>query len=303
MTRAPVSISAALVAALLIAGPQSFAQSGDAFIAVAAADPFDLAPGDTSPDARGGSASPMSEGYLFNADYGRLLLKDTGHVLTAPAHWERDDWQNFGLVSLGIVGSALLDRQIQIWTQDHQSNTQDNIARIFEPFGAEYSAAVIGAFYIGGLATDDVNARTVAQDSISASLIAAGIITPALKVIAGRNRPSADQGAYDFHPFNGGASFPSGHATQAFAVASVISAHYEPVWIKVSAYSVASLVGYARIYHNQHFLSDVVAGAAIGTVVGHSVVRLNDDRRGSGLAFAPLMDGDTQGLTVVYRFR
>ena len=51
-----------------------------------------------------------------------------------------------------------------------------------------------------------------------------------------------------FHPFpNSERSFPSGEATQAFAVASVIAAHYDGLWIKISSYSIASLVGMARI--------------------------------------------------------
>ena len=79
-----------------------------------------------------------------------------------------------------------------------------------------------------------------------------------------------------FHPFSGSDnSFPSGHATQAFAVASVISAHSDQVWVSVTAYTIAGLVGFSRIYHNAHWTSDVTAGALIGTFVGRGVVALN----------------------------
>ena len=123
-----------------------------------------------------------------------------------------------------------------------------------------------------------------------------------LKVVVGRSRPNADKGSGDFHPFSSGASFPSGHTTQAFAVASVIAAHYDEPWVKVSAYGVASLVGFARMYHGQHFLSDVLGGAVIGTVVGHSVVRFNNGKRARRLSMAPLVDGDARGIELAYAF-
>ena len=71
-------------------------------------------------------------------------------------------------------------------------------------------------------------------------------------------------------------------------MASVIAAHYEPLWIKATAYSVASLVGYSRIYHNAHFASDVLAGAAIGSLVGTSLVAFNERLRGSHVSLMPL---------------
>ncbi|HEX6159043.1 MAG TPA: phosphatase PAP2 family protein [Thermoanaerobaculia bacterium] len=75
-------------------------------------------------------------------------------------------------------------------------------------------------------------------------------------------------------------SFPSNHATQAFAVATVIARHYEERrWVRWLAYGVATGVGFARIYHDDHHTSDVIAGAAIGTFVGHTVVTTNQKWR------------------------
>ncbi len=120
----------------------------------------------------------------------------------------------------------------------------------------------------------------------SASLFAAGIIQPALKFAFGRNPPSAEEGAYSFRPFtydlkfSGGAqSFPSGHATESFAIASVIAEHYDEAWVKATVYSLASLVGVARLYQGVHFVSDFAAGAAIGALVGKETVRFNEERR------------------------
>jgi membrane-associated phospholipid phosphatase len=244
----------------------------------------------------------VAKGNVFALDYGKLVFDDGVHVLGAPLHWSADDWRDAGLITLGIVGAGLLDHQIAHVLDGRHSGSFDRAITQVEKFGSYYSAGVVGAFYLGGLLTDNSNAKTVAQDSIAASLIATGIITPVLKVVIGRSRPEQNRGAGDFHPFNGGASFPSGHTTQAFAVASVIAAHYDEPWIKVGAYGVASLVGFARMYHGAHFLSDVLAGGVIGTVVGHSVVRFNNGKRAGRVALMPLYDGDARGIQVSYSF-
>ena len=89
-------------------------------------------------------------------------------------------------------------------------------------------------------------------------------------------------------------------------MASVISAHSDEVWVSVTAYTVAGLVGFARVYHNAHWTSDVTAGAAIGTFVGRGIVALNDRlRKGDGkvrIAFAPLLSDQVKGLAVTAVF-
>jgi len=139
-------------------------------------------------------------------------------------------------------------------------------------------------------------------DGLAASLLASGIITPALKFTIGRARPDAEQGAHSFSPFQGSASLPSGHATQAFAVASVIAGHYRSWWVWTVAYGTAGLVGFSRVYHDVHWTSDVLAGAFIGTAVGWSVVKLNRGeapREGTPrISVAPVVGRRAYGLTV-----
>ena len=220
---------------------------------------------------------------------GRLLMQDARYVLGSPARWEQSTWQDIGLLGLAVVGTAVvLDRPIQNAVRRNPNRTSDKVTRFFEPFGAEYSLAVLGGFYLAGAIDDDPKATAVAQDGLAASLIASGLITPVLKFTVGRSRPAQDEGNHRFRPFGGNGSFPSGHTTQAFAVASVIGAHYEPLWIKTTAYGVASLVGYSRIYHNADFASDLVAGAAIGSLVGTSLVAFNERLRGSHFSLMPI---------------
>ena len=67
-------------------------------------------------------------------------------------------------------------------------------------------------------------------------------------------------------------SFPSGHTANAFAWATVAAHHYG-LKVAVPAYLLAGLVGVGRLETNVHYLSDVVAGATLGILVGRSVVR------------------------------
>ena len=101
-------------------------------------------------------------------------------------------------------------------------------------------------------------------------MIASKAITPALKKLTQRERP------------NGGDAdaFPSNHATQAFAVATVIATHYDDRrWVKWAAYGIATGVGISRIYHDAHWTSDVLAGAAIGSFVGTTVAETTRGER------------------------
>ena len=117
------------------------------------------------------------------------------------------------------------------------------------------------------------------------ALAMSGAATALIKGVAGRDRPSLnDRDADDFRVgagFGGGGhtSFPSGHATAAFAVASVIASESSFRWPHAShfvqpvAYGLATSVALARVYTEHHWASDVVAGAGIGTLAGLSVVR------------------------------
>jgi len=97
-----------------------------------------------------------------------------------------------------------------------------------------------------------------------------GLVADLLKVVVARTRPKLlfANGAYDFTWFGFRAdhwSFPSGHATTAAAVMAALWCLWpRPLWLYVAA---AALVAASRVITGQHYLSDVVAGAAIGVVV------------------------------------
>jgi len=250
------------------------------------------------------SSSESSDGQSLKS-LGEMALKDTVTILGAPLHWTAQNWLVFGGVAAGVVAVGYaFDDPMRNKTQAHQTAALDDMTRIVEPFGEGYSFAVLGIYGIAGYVFHAPDARETFFDGIMASILASGIITPTLKFVIGRDRPSQSTSSTVFHPFQGSDnSMPSGHATQAFAVASVISAHSEEWWVSVTAYTIAGLVGFARIYHNAHWTSDVTAGAAIGTFVGRGIVALNDRlRKGDGkvhVAFAPMVSDQAKGGVLI----
>jgi len=256
--------------------------------------------GDSESSGKPPADNTVAKESLLSKSYWKLVGLDIKETFTAPARWETGDWLVLGSVAAGIGIVAVFDEDIQKAVQRNRSATSDDIFKAIEPFGAEYSFAVLGAFYVGGEIWKDSRATSVALDGLSASIIASGLVDLPLKYTIGRSRPRQDQGAYHFAPFSGNDSFPSGHATQAFAVASVIAEHYDSLWIKLVSYGMASGVGYARLNSNAHWASDVLAGAAIGTTVGHIVVRFNQHHR--KVSVMPIVGPHMQGAELTYSF-
>ncbi|HYX22797.1 MAG TPA: phosphatase PAP2 family protein [Thermoanaerobaculia bacterium] len=231
-----------------------------------------------------------------------LVLVDLRDVLGAPLSWRGPQWERFSFAVAGVGAAALLDRTVRDAERRDHNRVTDQVAKDFERFGTTYALGVVGSFYLVGLVRDDARARSVGEDGAIASLIAGGIVTPVLKFAVGRVRPRDTDKTFDVKPFSGSSSFPSGHATEAFAVASVIATRYDSGWIKGVAYGSATLVGFARIHHQAHFLSDVTAGALIGTAVGRAVVHRNGQER-RRLTVAPLLGPrDQPGVAVALSF-
>lgn len=216
-------------------------------------------------------------------DFASDTWYDTGSILTAPGEWGVIEWSSFGVGATAIgVSMVTIDKDIRNESQENRNDKGDQMARLANQLGTGFSLGVLGVSAgIGWIGGAD-RPLELARDGLEASIIASGIIAPTLKFVVGRSRPDqeTDGGNDDFTPFSGSYSFPSGHTTQAFAIASVVANTYrEHWWAGALAFGVAGTVGYARINDNQHYLSDVIAGAMIGSFVGWSVVNLNRARR------------------------
>ena len=117
------------------------------------------------------------------------------------------------------------------------------------------------------------------------------VVTQGVKFSVQRERPEGSSG----HSY----SFPSGHTSSAFATATVVWRHYG--WkAGVPASFVGAWVGASRVQLGKHYLSDVVFGAAVGTVAGRSVT-IGHGRSRLALAPAPVRGGAALMFTLVER--
>jgi membrane-associated phospholipid phosphatase len=141
-----------------------------------------------------------------------------------------------------------------------------------------------GGIYLAGTAAGNRRVQDLGLHSAGAVVIA-DLITVGIKTLAGRARPHVDSSnARNFHLMRGWGnddyqSFPSGHATGAFAFAAVVTAETSHWWpdgrwpVGIATYGLAAVSGVSRIYNYQHWASDVLVGAAIGTITGLKVFR------------------------------
>jgi membrane-associated phospholipid phosphatase len=194
--------------------------------------------------------------------------------------------------AVGTVAMFPLDRHIAERLQN--PGTQAN--RFFR--NASKGVEVIatpGAYYIGGSLW--LIGRLGRWDRVAdlgwhgtEAVLLAESLGYVIKGAAGRTRPfvSNDTKPHDFSfgaGFGAGdhRSFPSGHTYTAFAAAAAVTSETKLWWprsvwvVGPVMYGGATMVGLSRMYHNKHWASDVVMGAAIGTFSGLKVVKYTHD--------------------------
>jgi membrane-associated phospholipid phosphatase len=172
-------------------------------------------------------------------------------------------WQGVALVG-GIALLSAWDESVRTSTQQHRSHSGDQVAAVARRMGQpEVFATVPGAIVLAGFVGHRPALRR-AGERVVASLAVAGVLAVAGKEAVGRLRPDQADEQYDFKPFSGAAAFPSGHATMAFALATSLANEIHRPWATVGLMTAAAGTGWSRINDNEHWLSDVVAGAAVG---------------------------------------
>jgi membrane-associated phospholipid phosphatase len=220
-------------------------------------------------------------------------LEDTKLYFTAPVRWANQDWLYFGGALLAVGASHSFDGRVRnhfATPNDSRLNGADrNAVRDALPAVALVAGT---ALYAGFIGDSDGYRETWA-------LLEAGVFSTVtgevLTLAAGRERPDATSSPNQWR--QGGDSFPSVHASAAFAIGTVFaeSGNDEYRWIRrIVGYGVAAGTSYIRVRDNVHWLSDTVAGAALGIATARFVLNRQDHAQQASLAslqFQPLKDG------------
>ena len=163
--------------------------------------------------------------------------------------------------------------------------------------------------YVGALAAGyalNVRAlRTIPTEILESHLLAGGVRNLG-KVIVGRRHPYENAGPYEFD-FGHGTSFPSGHTSVVFELATIASMNAHLLPVTIVAYSLATSLALQRIESGNHWPSDVFIAAVYGTLVSRTVVKLHETRekeRGRTTSLLPRFsdDGRLVGVQLMRRF-
>ena len=218
-------------------------------------------------------------------------LEDTKLYFTAPLRWDEQDWLYFGGALLAIGAAHSFDERVR----DHFANGSKAVLNGGEDKNSLRDAAPTMALIAGtGLYAAFLDDRDGYREAWS--LIEAGAFSGAtaevLGYATGRERPDATTSANQWG--KGGDSFPSLHTAVAFAVGTVFaeSGSDEYRWIRrIIGYGVASATGYVRTSENVHWLSDSVAGAALGIGTARFVLNRQGAQDHAALQFQPVKNG------------
>ena len=170
--------------------------------------------------------------------------------------------QNLYLAGIGgglALGTHAVDRTVNA----RVLNQYDVVNEIFAPAKYYGDTPAQMAFSIGtwalGRVMDKPKMSHLGMGLLRAQALTEILVEP-IKLATRRERPDGSNRQ----------SFPSGHAAITLAAAAVIERHLG--WRRsVVAYAIASYVAASRLHDNRHYLSDVVFGAAVGSIAGRTV--------------------------------
>jgi membrane-associated phospholipid phosphatase len=259
------------------------------------------------------STCAEADSGLLNStlEFGQTCLEDAQYVLASPREWGRAEW----FKAAGVAGATLVlygaDAELRERFQQNRSQLGDDFSSVLGKAGnVIYLAPALGFWYLYGKHCGDAKTQEAAFCSLE-SLLVAGGMTVALKVVSHRSRPDTEAGSRSFDGpgwslDDDRLSFCSLHSAAAFAVATVVAEYYRTQrGTPVLAYSTATLVALSRINDDQHWSSDVFCGAVLGYYTAKKiVVRRMEAQPGTGetLSLTPLVTRHGPALALQCRF-
>jgi len=247
----------------------------------------------------------------FGRAYASSYWTDTKSAFTNPFHWKTGQIVAAAAVTAGTIGLiAFGDKPIQKFFHRNESTfISKSSYYFFSPLGSGFiDIPALGIFYACGVIWKNKKAKETGLKGLEAYVITA-VFTQAIKQIAHRHRPYQDNlpdphawdgplswgGEYGMFGYN---SFPSGHSSTVFAIATVIGLEYwDTKWVPAISFGLAGFTALYRLAVNDHWASDVLFGSALGFAVG-SMVYFNTNKTLQVIPVSPT----GVGMTLIYHF-
>ena len=243
----------------------------------------------TAPGAagQGGTGTPQPQsastdlGELYDlhpAPFIRKFAREEYAIWTSP--FRKSSYQSHVLTKYVVPFLAISGILIATDTRTANAlpNTTDQTrwsGRVSQ-LGAGYTLAGFSGltFLVGHLAKDN-HAKETGLLALEA-LAHTEVVTFSVKQITNRTRPVDNDQKAGF--WKGGDSFPSGHASSSFAVATVFAYEYrDHVAVPIAAYTLASLISASRLSARRHWFSDIFVGGSTGFLLGRYVYKKHHD--------------------------
>src|SRR6266852_1156742 len=244
---------------------------------------------------------PSTQSLICGVTHLGQCLNDIGHdqagIWTSPLRISSRDalW----LVPFAAGTGVALHYDAQAQQNLGIDKSRIDASNTISGFGSSY--VLLGGaagFYFLGLGTHKQHLAETGRLGAEA-VLDSFLVVEALKLATNRERPNEGNGQGGFWPhstrsYELDGSFPSGHATETFALARVIASEYPSKPVQVAAYGFALAISVSRVTARQHFPSDVLVGGTLGYLIGGYVVRHHAaENVGSGFSFVPVVDVST----------
>jgi membrane-associated phospholipid phosphatase len=223
-------------------------------------------------------------------------LKDAGrdimHIWSSPFHATAEDLEGLGVVG-GLFGAGLLlDAPVQRWMASHPESLP---MQVLGPFREDSPLSLLGrtfvivpaslALWLAGHAFDSDDLRD-AGIGCATTDISNTLARTTIARLIGRERPRYTSDVYNFEALGGKTwemrSFPGGHAANIMSCASFFNHRFDLGIGEPLIYTLAALVGTARVADGAHWTSDTLMGMSFGFAVGKAMagrLREREDER------------------------
>ena len=182
---------------------------------------------------------------------------------------------------IGVAATTGLALALDRTIRDRLNDPHDKIGRHLSDLGNGFGDGVIVyssllAVTLGGKLLGEDGMYGVGMRALQSTLAGGGAAI-LLKNAIGRERPnSSPTDPYNFHLFQfKDNSFPSGHTTVAFALATSLARETPDLWTDAGFFLLATLTAYARMHDDKHWASDVIFGAGVGILSARFIHRLH----------------------------
>jgi len=244
--------------------------------------------------------------FITNHDFNQIIALDKKTVYYSSFSSYKPDFMKLCIISGITAGLYGYDQNIKDFVQRKRNTRTDAVSDFARPFGdGRITLPALSLLYVSGKFFKKEKICSTAVLGFK-SFIIAGSITQIIKIAGHRHRPNTGD---PYNTWDGpgigisNLSFPSGHSSTAFAIATVMASEYkDTLIIPLLAYCTAGLTTFSRINDNAHWASDVFLGSALGYFTGKAVVGEHNKSNENKISIIPAIRDKTISIELLYFF-